>query len=207
MNSNILSRDQVATETEGLSVPLISLLKGIVCRQDNELLWQRVLNMRTVLTDYVAVLGLDLLVDEAEGFAWLRSRELDDGETALPRLLARRQLPYLSSLLLALLCRKLAETDAGGNAGKLVMDRSELVELVRVFLPQRGNEARLSDQVMTALGRIEDLGFVRRIKDDEGRYEIRRIIRAFVDAQWLAEFSERLEEYRQFGEAGKESEQ
>lgn len=207
MNSNILSRDQVATETEGLSVPLISLLKGIVCRQDNESLWQCVLNLRTVLTDYVAVLGLDLLVDEAEGFAWLRSRELDDGETALPRLLTRRQLPYLSSLLLALLCRKLAETDAGGNAGKLVLDRSELVELVRVFLPQRGNEARLSDQVMTALGRIEDLGFVRRIKDDEGRYEIRRIIRAFVDAQWLAEFSGRLEEYRQFGEAGKESEQ
>jgi len=207
MNSNSVMRASATGESDNISLPLIALLKGVLCREDNESLWQTVLNLRAVLADYVAVLGLDLLVDEAEGFAWLRSRETDEGETPLPRLLTRRQLPYMSSLLLALLCRKLAETDAGGNAGKLVLERSDLVELVRVFLPQRGNDARLSDQVMTALGRIEDLGFVRRLKDDEGRYEIRRVIRAFVDAQWLGEFAERLEDYRHYATAGKESEQ
>lgn len=207
MSNSSATRVSAALESEGISLPLIALLKGVLCREDNETLWQSLLNLRAVLADYLAVLGLDLLVDEAEGFAWLRSRETDEGETPLPRLLTRRQLPYMSSLLLALLCRKLAETDAGGNAGKLVLDRSELVELVRVFLPQRGNEARLSDQVMTALGRVEDLGFVRRLKEDEGRYEIRRVIRAFVDAQWLGEFAERLEEYRQHAGAAREGEQ
>ena len=31
---------------------------------------------------------------------------------------------------------------------------------------------------------------------DRGHYEVRRILKAFVDAQWLAEFDARLEAYR-----------
>ena len=30
-------------------------------------------------------------------------------------------------------------------------------------------------------------------------FEVRRIIKAFVDAQWLAEFDQRLDEYRLHG--------
>ena len=47
-----------------------------------------------------------------------------------------------------------------------------------------------------------DLGFLRRLKpaagsaQDRGNYEVRRILKAFVDAQWLAEFDARLEVYR-----------
>jgi hypothetical protein len=49
---------------------------------------------------------------------------------------------------------------------------------------------------------VVDLGFLRRLKpaagggQDRGQYEVRRILKAFVDAQWLAEFDARLEAYR-----------
>jgi hypothetical protein len=73
---------------------------------------------------------------------------------------------------------------------------------MRVFLPDGTNEARLVDQVDATISKIVDLGFLRRLKpaagseQDRGHYEVRRILRAFVDAQWLAEFDERLEVYR-----------
>ena len=45
------------------------------------------------------------------------------------------------------------------------------------------------------LKRIEELGFVQRLRGDDDRFEIKRILRAFVDGQWLADFDRRLDEY------------
>ena len=56
--------------------------------------------------------------------------------------------------------------------------------------------------------KVVDLGFLRRLKpaggsgQDRGHYEVRRILKAFVDAQWLAEFDARLEVYRTALSAG-----
>lgn len=48
------------------------------------------------------------------------------------------------------------------------------------------------------LNKIRDLGFVRPLKSAAGEpaWEVRRILKAFVDAQWLAEFDQRLAAYR-----------
>ena len=179
-----------------LSPPVIALLKGVIYREGDEALWQQTLALQSAIRDYVTILGLELILDEAEGFAWLRGRESPEGETALPRLMTRRQLPYLVSLLLALLRKKLAETDSSGDSQRLILSRDELVDMVRVFLPAGGNEAKLSDQVMAAANRAEELGFIRRLRNQEQLFEVRRILKAFVDAQWLAEFDARLEGYR-----------
>jgi hypothetical protein len=189
-----------------LSLPVIALLKGVIYRENDEGLWQQTLGLQSAIRDYVAVLGLELVLDEAEGFAWLRSREPAEGETPLPRLMTRRQLPYLASLLLALLRKKLAETDSSGDSQRLILSRDELVDMVRVFLPAGGNEAKVSDQVMAAVGRVEDLGFIRRLKNQEQLFEVRRILKAFVDAQWLADFDQRLEGYRDYAREGEAEE-
>jgi len=47
---------------------------------------------------------------------------------------------------------------------------------------------------------VVDLGFLRRLKsisDSQVGYEVRRIIKAYIDAQWLAEFDQKLEAYRE----------
>ena len=194
-----------------LSVLLIHLLKGVQYREEDERQWAALLNLQARVRDYVAVLNLELVLDEAEGYAFLKSRpEAADDEAAphqpnqppLPRLVARRPLSFAVSLLLALLRKKLAEFDAGGGDTRLVLSRDDLMDLVRVFLPEGSNEAKLIDQVETSINKVADLGFLQKLKTAAGtsagtsHYEVRRILKAFVDAQWLADFDARLASYQ-----------
>ncbi|MFM9968633.1 MAG: DUF4194 domain-containing protein [Burkholderiales bacterium] len=188
-----------------LSILAVSLLRGVIYREGDLDLWSALLTLQARVRDYVAILGLELVLDEAEGYAFLRARTRADDEDApkIPRLVVRRPLSFPVSLLLALLRRKLAEFDAGGADTRLVLSRDQVVEIMRVFLPDGGNEAKLIDQVDSLLNRIVDLGFLRRLKSTTAgsgaaqpeMFEVRRILKAFVDAQWLAEFDTRLTTY------------
>jgi hypothetical protein len=184
-----------------LSSVVVPLLKGVIYEENNPDLWNSLLGLQARVRDYVSVLGLELVLDEAEGYAFLRSQSSgeDEAETKLPRLVARRPLSFPVSLLLALLRKKLAEFDAAGGDTRLVLSSDDIAELIRVFLPESSNEAKLMDQVDSHLNKIVDLGFMRRLKPQSGQkemFEVRRILKAFVDAQWLAEFDNRMEEYR-----------
>lgn len=182
---------------QDLSAVVVPLLKGVIYQEENPGLWSTLLSLQSSVRDYVAVLGLELMLDEAEGYAFLRSQP-DDEEVAStnPRLVARRQLSYPVSLLLALLRKKLAEFDAGGGETRLILSRDEVVELIRIFLPVGSNEVKLIDQVDAILNKIAELGFIRRLRGQGHVIEVRRIIKAFVDGQWLSDFDERLTEYR-----------
>lgn len=183
-----------------LSAPVILLLKGVIYQEADAGLWNTLLNLQARVRDYMAVLGLELVLDESEGYAFLRARPESGGDAGpkLPRLVARRPLSFPVSLLLALLRKKLAEFDASGGDTRLVLSRDEIVELVRVFLPESSNEAKLIDQIETHLNRIVELGFLRKLKAGTGQpaFEVRRILKAFVDAQWLSDFDARLAAYQ-----------
>jgi hypothetical protein len=101
------------------------------------------------------------------------------------------------SLLLVLLRRKLAEFDATGGDTRLVVSRDDIANHMRLFLPDTANEARLFDRMETHLNKVVELGFLRRLRGQEGQYEVRRILKAFVDAQWLDDFAARLDSYAQ----------
>jgi hypothetical protein len=152
-----------------LSVVVVPLLKGVLYQEDNPGVWSALLNLQARLRDYVAVLALELVLDEAEGYAFLRARpEPEDEQTAkLPRLVARRQLSFPVSLLLALLRKKLAEFDASGGETRLILSFDEVVELIRIFLPAGSNETRFIDQIDSHLNKIIELGFVRRLRGQE----------------------------------------
>lgn len=189
--------EEKGSQDDGLSRILIGLMKGVQYQEADARLWQQLLSLQARVRDYVSVLGLTLMLDEAEGYAWLRTREPTEGEEALPRLVGRRQLSYPVSLIIALLRRKLAEFDAGGGDTRLILSRDEVVEMTRTFLPDATNEARLVDQIDAHLNKIVDLGFIRRLRGQENLIEVRRILKAFVDAQWLNEFDNRLKEYQE----------
>jgi Domain of unknown function (DUF4194) len=175
---------------------VIALMGGIVDREDNAALWQRLIELRHRVAEYVAVMGLDFILDEAEGYAYLRQRAAAPGEPELPRLVARRQLGYPVSLLLVLLRRKLAEFDADGGEARLIVDGTQIAEMARMFLADAANEAKLMDRVESDVKKIVEMGFLRRLRGSEDRFEVRRMLKSFVDAQWLAEFEKRLGEYR-----------
>lgn len=195
------------TSQPDLTRLVVPLLKGVMYREDDAAQWAALLQLQARVRDYVAVLALDLVVDEAEGYAFVRAQPVDESSAdKLPRLVRRQPLSFQVSLLLALLRKKLAEFDASGGDTRLILPRSAVVELVRVFLPAGSNESKLIDQIDTQLGKVVELGFVRRLKTgtdgaaarpaQEPVYEVRRILKAFVDAQWLADFDERLAAYQ-----------
>ena len=64
-----------------LSVVVINLMKGPVYRDTHEKPWALLLELRSQVSDYVSVLGLQVVVDESEGYAYLRSLPVDDGSS------------------------------------------------------------------------------------------------------------------------------
>src|SRR5882724_6234224 len=145
-----------------LSQVVTTLMKGPVYAQQHDKVWRQLLQLRSRVNDYVAVVGLTVVVDEVEGYAFLRSRPDDGSEDAPPRLVARRSLSFPVSLLLALLRKRLAEFDAKDADTRLVLGRDDIVELMRMFLPAGSNEARLVDQIDALVTKVIDLGFLRR---------------------------------------------
>lgn len=203
---NETSHTVAPTPSADLSAVVVPLLKGVLYADADGVAWNALLMLQARVRDYVAIMGLDLVLDESEGYAFLRSTPTDqeDAESTTadkrPRLVARRPLSFPVSLLLALLRKRLAESDASGAETRLIMRRNDIVELLRMFLPESTNEARLVDRVDGHINRVIDLGFLRRLKgpiNEEASYEVRRILKAFVDAQWLADFDARLATYRE----------
>lgn len=195
---------------EGLPNLVIRLLKGIVYRDESPEAWNALLSLQRAVRGYVAVLGLDLEIDEAEGYAFLRSASGEEVDTdqKLLRLIPRRPLAYQASLLLALLRKKLAESDATGGETRLILTRDDVADMLRVFLPDSANEAKLIDRLDGPLNQIVSLGFLRKLggatADSQPRYEIQRILKVFVTADHLDDLDQKLAEYRGHYEAEQE---
>lgn len=189
-----------------LSRILITLLKGVLWREDDPMLWTWLGQQQGRVRDHLGVLALDLMVDENEGYAYLRQRITNEEAEDLPRLVPRRQLPYPVSLLLALLRRRLVELDARGSETRLVMSRDELVDLMRDFSPDAGNDVRLIAKISRTIEKVVQLGFLRKLKSGADQYEVSRIIKAFIDADWLAQLDAKLEAYRAYAIAGEDEE-
>ncbi len=191
-------------KSPSVSPVLITLFKGVLYQDRSPELWQALLRLQAGVQEHAGIFGLELMLDEPEGYAYLRQRTPVEDEPELPRLVQRRQLGYPVSLLLALLRKKLAEHDAGGGDSRLILSRDQIVDTVRLFVAESSNEARLVDRIDADINRIVDLGFLRRLRGQDDQLEVRRILKAFVDAQWLSEFEQRLGEYRAHGAEGRD---
>lgn len=191
---NPATADTETRTPEELPAVVTRLFKGVLYAENDEKLWQSLLGLTSHVRDYVSVLGLELVLDESEGYAFLRSKDDPDGR--LPRLIARRTLTFNVSLLLALLRRRMMEFDINSSEVRLIMTEQEIADMVSVFLPESSNEARVLDRLGADIKKVVDLGFLRKLKGQADTYEVARILKAYVDAQWLEEFDARLADYR-----------
>ena len=188
------STDTETRTPEELPGVVTKLFKGVLYAENDEKVWQSLLGLTSHVRDYVSVLGLDLILDESEGYAFLRSRE--DPEGTLPRLIARRTLTFNVSLLLALLRGRMLEFDTNSSELRLIMTEQDIADMVSVFLPESSNEARILDRLGADIKKVVELGFLRKLKGQADTYEVARILKAYVDAQWREEFDARLADYR-----------
>lgn len=180
-----------------LGTMVVPLLRGFVEREVAPRLFLDLVEQQAAVRVYLAVIGLELVVDEGEGYAYVRQKrtESDEGD-ALPRLVVTRPLSYPVSLLCVLLRKKLLEADASSGENRVVLTLEQIIELMRVFLPARANEVKLEDNIQRHVQKVEELGFLRPLRGQTDTWEVRRILKAFVDADWMATLEEKLEAYR-----------
>jgi hypothetical protein len=179
---------------ESFSASLIALYRGIVYERDRAE-WEGLLRHEGDIRRHLQPLGLVLHLDVSEGYAFLKHRDWQPEETALPRVTEKRQLPFLPSLLCLILRKYLIEDDARAGGTRVFITEEEVYGRMRVFLSQKGDEVSRDNRIATAVNRVEGLGFLRRIEDGDRRYEINRIIKGYVDAEIVDDMLRRLEEF------------
>lgn len=188
--------DRAAPE-RAVAVSAIRLMQGVVYQETDA--WDDLVRHQGAVRDHFAVVGLEVVIDDDEGYAYLRTADTPEGEDALPRVIRRRSLTYADSLLLVLLRKRLAEFESAGDPGQLVLTHDEIVEMIQLFLARSTDEAREAHQVDASINRLVGMGFLRQLKDRKGTWEVRRILKAYVDAETLSDFSAKLAEYAEAG--------
>jgi len=191
--------NRATTQDGEPSLPLVAstLIKSVVYRDENPRVWRQLAKLDRQVRDYFATVGLMLILDEEEGYAFLRQRpdeQIDPAAPSIPRLVSRQPYSMSRSLLLALLRKRLAEQDARDLAGsKLVLTEEQMLDMVRTFLPQTSDEVLADNRIRDDIGALAGSGFLRKFPDQPKTYEVRRILKAFVDAEQLARFLQRIQ--------------
>lgn len=185
-----------ARQEQSLSRAAVALLKGIVSRGRDEQVWQDILSSQTGLKDYFSRIGLILIVDELDEFAYLRQ----DERSGLPRIVSRYPLSFALSMLLVQLRKALGEYDRSQSGSRLVLGLDDIVRRMEPFLPAATNEMKFRQSIEHLVNSALSMGFLQKIKGKDTDYEVRPMIRSFVDAQWLDRFDQKLTEYVEYGE-------
>jgi hypothetical protein len=168
----------------------VRLLQDVVYFSD-EGVWSEVLASQNVLRDYFARVGLTLVVDETNGFAYLRQFDSDaEGVPVeyaeLPKLYRRSRLGYGASLVCVLLREELRRFDSEEVDSEFcVVEEEALFDQWKAFFPVRTDEQAQYREFSKALYSARDAGFTRQITKEPAAWEVRRIIKAKLDAQTL----------------------
>ena len=183
-----------------LSNAYISLLKGIIIKENKEKIWDTILNYRNQIEDYFRQLGLTLKLYEEEGYCYLQQIE-DDEANNLLKLVPKSQLSLHLSLLLVSLRKYMLESTANGDE-KIVISKEEIFIKMKNYLKETSNEIRQEKEITSYIKKIEEMKFIRKLKNSDNKYEILRLLASFVDAQWLDDLNKCILEYKEYIEKG-----
>ena len=182
---------------QALSGVLVALLKGVVYQAKQPDLWHHLLENHTAVIDYFTVIGLDVYLDRGEGYAFLRQKDYLPEDSAIPRLVQSRPLGFGLSVLCVLLRKWLLEHDAQGGELRCIINRRRVIDELQLYLKEEKNEAKRVDTCGRLIRRAGDLHLLQPLKNDPDQFEIQRITKALITADWLGELDERLAEYQQ----------
>lgn len=183
-------------EELAVSTAVVQLMQGVVYRETHEQVWGTLTRGIAPVRDHFDTIGIDVVVDDGEGYAFLRTREDEDAEQ-LPRLVRRRKLSFPVSLLLVLLRKRMVEFESSSTESRLILSREQISDMLALFLHDSTNEARQLDQIDSTIKKVVDLGFLQPLRGQRDTWEVRRILKAYVDAQTLSDFAGKLADYRE----------
>ncbi|EED4923249.1 DUF4194 domain-containing protein [Salmonella enterica subsp. diarizonae] len=168
---------------------LIKLLKGPLYRSRHRDLWEAMVRDQQHIRDYFQPLGLTLTLDEAEGYAFLVQQQFESDDD-FPRLIPKRNLTFMQSVLLVSLRKRLAEHDAEEGAPRLTVTRQEIFSWLRPYLPEVNNEVKQKKDLDALIKRICEMGFLSVLAHHPDEFEVLRIIKAIVTVGQINTFTQ-----------------
>ena len=180
------------------SAAIVKLLKGVVERNSGA--WESIIMYQSEIQEYIAVIGLELILKKDEGFAFVKQTESENGDTL--GLVTRRQIGFEVSLVLVVLRQILEEFDSNPiethSSEKFITD-TEIKDEVELFLPEKYNRVKFMKELNSYVKKAEELGFLKEAgkKENETKYQIHRIIKEKITLDMLQEFKEKLQNHVQ----------
>ena len=184
----------------------IRLLKGPIYRDKHKDLWFCLERDQFQIREYFQQIGLSLLLDDAEGYAFLKQSEhegIQDGDTnsdssatiELPRLMTRRSLSFAHTLLLVLIRKRLAEHDSEDSSPRIMVSRSEIHQWLQPYFATVSNQIKQHRDFDSLIKKMLEMGWLSHLSNSKDEFEVQRIIKAMVNAEEVASLLEKLKSY------------
>jgi hypothetical protein len=179
------------------SKAIVRLLKSPIERK-NESLWNDIVNYQIEIQEYIAAIGLELIIKKDEGFAFVKQFENGEGNTL--GLIVRRQIGFEATIILIVLRQSLEEFDSNPTQFQVVekfITNTEIKDEVELFLQEGYNRMKFQKDLDGYINKIVELGYLKEVsKNVNGtKYQIHRIIKEKVTLDILKEFKTKLKEY------------
>ena len=179
---------------------VIRLLQGTVF-DDDTVIWSDLLNHQHQIHAFFRGIGINLYLDEREGFAYLTQPDTEDESTQIPRLVRRHALSYELALLLAVLRERLEKFDDQIiDSARCLISRQDIVDELEMLVGEKSNQCRMIEKIDSHINAAENHGFLKKIVNpdvapENPDYEIRRVIKAKISNEKLEEIKRKLEEH------------
>lgn len=177
----------------------IKLLKGPVDYTDKST-WGKLIQYKAELPKFLDQMGLRLILDEDDGYAYLKQMSQEDDENAGAWII-RRALTYEESIMLILLREMMAEFETSESVSReLIKKRREIKEYAELFFKENASRVKFSKEIDRLIDKSEEYGFLFLVEDheiwDEQRFKIKKIIKAKIDSEELESFTTQLNHHQ-----------
>jgi hypothetical protein len=181
---------------------VVKLLKGPVEYVDKTA-WEKLIQYKVELTGFLQQLGLMLVLDEQDGFAFVKHALAEDDE-AYVSWVQRRSYTYEESIMLILLREMMSEFEISESTiRELIKKRREMKEYAELHFKEGASRIKFLKEIDKLIDKMEENGFLQKIENhevaDEQRFRIRKIIKAKVDSEVLENFHQQLIAHQNLG--------
>ena len=176
----------------------IKLLKGPVEYLEKNS-WEQLLQYQGELTRFLQLLGLILVLEKDDGYAYLEQARLDEDDNTAGWV-RRIQLGYEESVLLVLLRDMMAEFEVGeAGSRELIKRRRDIKEYAELFFRENASRVKFIRDLDRLIDRVEELDFLEKVEHneliDEQKFRVKKMIKARVDNEILENFKQQLSEH------------
>jgi hypothetical protein len=178
----------------------IKLLKGPIEYVEKSS-WEKLIQYKVELTTFLQQLGLLLVLDEQDGYAYVKHLQTEEEENPVTWI-QRRALTYEESVMLVLLREMMAEFEVGEATNReLIKKRREIKEYAELFFKENASRVKFLKEIDRLIDKAEENGFLDKTENhdlaDEQKFRIRKIIKAKVGSEELDHFYQQLQRIKE----------